>query len=1586
MSELINQLREARKIRENSWIRWASWTRWVGTRGWVSSWYTAPLPYWTSKTKEEEEEEGFLTSVINYIWKKSSAIQSSWANFWERWWDAWREAIDIFNKSTSLWWEAYKFPVETFKDFSWWPLLGVTNLLLDSKEEKERKREQATKFTTGLAWWTFAIWEWLAAPITAALQPWIESASEEDYYWEKGIVWEWLDILDTVQQWGWEKYQDIYKKNVGGRELTEKENDVTKYVGGEAAINWLTWWWIYWVSKLPSVMAKTSSKISSKINWSSDKVNKKVNDFILQNEKDLGMLKGDENSAKQFRSELEEFFTNVNTNRATVDDVDYLKNRWNLKDTKFFSSLLEESNQVTTVNKSMQDSLFAWYYKNATAKQIKQIDAINKKLEELKFDFDKKFKTQRDKVDKIKTEFKIGDNQISEAISIRNRFYDDDIETQFNRINQINTQKKKWDWKEIKDTYQFSPKTNSAIKLEESGFVKIEDVPGREYSVQLTKKWEKFIDSQKNIAPYVKDLIKKDWLAHIPKNIYDYNKGNIARKAEEIKKTLDWTEEMKRIWEINERIQKWKAKTTDYNDINIAIEELNERFNLWLKGQIDNTFNYWYVNSSRLNSIIDEIVEFRKNSFLTLKNVKFPTPKNIKQKLLGQQKITNAVYKEATKQSKIEFQKEKNKINQKYEQRFRNLNKNKDKLGDTYKVRIDELSRIRREELIHLNAKHNNIKTVKQLIKTQLTSLYKNKAYKWDVGKTAFSKIINSKQFDNASTPTQIEKAVASIYKDLSIKYAQNLKKEIGNELNIWRITKSSDRRKKESYTVRDRIRIETFKEIFNVKKWKLSLEEMEKFLQYIKAEKEMMKTKNSKAVLDRNMKNAENVEKAKEEGIAQINWRRNVQEDAYTNIFRNTKERIKTLRNITLFMPRIIEKIFGRDGVVYDKLVRETDYKYSNFESFYQNKIEPAVVLLHKLFGEDIRDFWAFKFITQRQIVNGEVIYPGVNKFRLDEVEKGVKGWYLSQRTTKTKYNTPEDLPADFPLPFREWEKIKDLKIGETIERWRENSFVKWWKVWDWVFSTLWTLTQKTAENLWVNIGLREWYVPFKLKDKSFDDTDLWLGEEMHLANKLQDGFLENVTNSVGGHYEYNPLNLLVTSGKQQAYFAFMAEHFDDLKGLVNWRTFSVKDLWEDVMMGHIEKGEHSFYNSKGKRVKPEPRSDWLYDKESWEVLDVDQLTIKFKWWIKDELNPEGQVLMDSILETVSQWWPWIRRGMLSSEEQMVAKIVNHANLLPLVGSISVILKQWLVNIDALWVDGVRQNILSSFRDLAKNPEAAKNLHQIPDVAARGGWIYLTKELASITPKGLKGWTMAYKEYIKLWTLWMRVVDEFFYSRVYYSAYKNYMVKNGLAKKSDIIEVFDNKEAVKYANDLAKRTAWTANPLWMPEVYKSPLFKSFFGIFTTQLNRVQEYSWAMRAAYRDADYWEMLLRTNMFLIQNATEVAVTYWVGKFMYTIWASKYEEYNKDFFDLFFSTNTLYQTTLWQTFVWSKVSSLAAGFSPSPVLGFWDRLSSEILWMYNAAIDWEWDVVMEKFIDSLTTAFWGSFARYVVNILEQ
>lgn len=1471
--------------------------------------YTYNIAYPINKEKEKDDEDTFLNRFSsNWTWWASRIIKWYKNLYW-----SYTSDDSIKNKALNTW-LTWANTVTSALDMIIWSPISAT------------------------LWW---IWEWKTKDTISKIWEWVKWGGEQFTKWYSDILW---------------------------RDLSKEEKDVTTFVWWEWLAEWATFWLLKWTSGAVKWVSKTAKKISENIFKKTDDIDLEITKQISDLNKQNNVFKS-EIKTSELVDDLKNLYISTKEWTSSIKDVDFVMNKFWLKDKSFFENILEKNNKTSTINNKVSWNLFDWFYKKNKSSVI---DNTIKKLDELWW---KETLPNKERI-KIEKSSWIDKSIIDEAVSVKWEYIKNNINSNLSNVHKFITDKsfiKKWET--IENPYL----SDTVIRLEERWLIKVNKKMSDwfEYKARFTKQWEKAFLKNEEIPLIEKEQIIRDWFS-VKKDTYDYVSWDWITQANIIKNELSyWKKEFNSLWKQYFEIKSWnKTKTSEY-DIVATIKKIDENYNLWLSDDINKIIDNhitWSINNKALDDVVSKIRDIRNKEFIKFSWIRLPKNINtIKAELWITEKYYNRVFQEWKLSMASEYKAKISEIEKTFNRKIRKIKQQKDILKDKYQWKLDELYQKRREDLIILNARLWNLWVVKSLIKKQLYNIYRNKDFLWDITKTAFKKIVNSGKLDNAKTSLEVNNAIDSIYKEITEEYARWLKKAVLKELDIEEVLKSSPRYKREKYTRQDRINLLTAKSLFNNIDWKLDIREVEKFYEKLKLEK-----KNAEAVAKWKLVTAKKeinkkIEIIKSQWIKNLDWLKNIINKREAWIIKKVSKGIKSINNELLFIPRLFENVFWKWSVWYKQFISLVNKSYNDYEVFFQNNTQKLMKNLYSLFGENVSDFWAYVFTINKTYKNWWVNYSWFERIIDDNLSIAKQ-----LRTTEIKFNR---VPDDFPLKQSHRDIIKWTKLWEVLEKYNTDKFIRWLELWNAYAKLSWNLINKTSiETTWIPLWFRDNYMTFKRLwwwDESID-IDIWARDILN--NNIQDWFLKEITDHVKWmNYEYNPLRVLASSWRQQVYYSFMKKIFDQNKEILNWSNISIKDIDIWLIKKYLWWWQYKVINWEWKVVDIKSfktYENWMVLTNNW-LEKLDSLSLKSKWWLIDEFSPETKKYFSEYMNTIAKWWNFRD----TTTEIIVSKIVSQANLLPLVWNLSVMAKQLLTLFDAKWA---WISIFWPIKDIRWNPWIIKKLYEIEAVQLRWWWDYLAKEFYDNLSSSKKI-IIPYKKYLEYWLYAMKEIDKATYSTIYYWAYKDFMIKNNLRSKKSIINDFSNPNAMMYAEDMANRVASTGNPLWMPSVYKNIYIKSFFWIFTTQLNRVQQYRWQLIEAYWDNSFKERILPTVMFFSSNIAEARITYWIWKFMYEIWATTYDKYWEDFEKNMFSAETLFRVTLWQTIVWSKVDSMLSWFSTSPVLWFWDKVAKDLSNIYKEWLKWNEEKVWELRAKTIIYMFWWKRAEQFFNIIK-
>jgi hypothetical protein len=373
----------------------------------------------------------------------------------------------------------------------------------------------------------------------------------------------------------------------------------------------------------------------------------------------------------------------------------------------------------------------------------------------------------------------------------------------------------------------------------------------------------------------------------------------------------------------------------------------------------------------------------------------------------------------------------------------------------------------------------------------------------------------------------------------------------------------------------------------------------------------------------------------------------------------------------------------------------------------------------------------------------------------------------------------------------------------------------------------------------------------------------------------------------------------------------------------------------------------------------------------------------------LNDKLSQEAQYRMRDYISRIWNGWSMAKWEF----EKTVALVSNHFNRLPLMGSLSVIAKQPLALIDWGWLIWYR-NLYRAEADLWNVTDIDKYLNEVPSIFNRWGWDFLIKELGNFTTwADWADWIVKkYNWYVELAMAPIKLADAFAYKRLWLWAYRDYLVKNWMMDSSARIDIKhlkniwrpEYRDAVAYADTLANKTASTANPLLMPQIYDNVFAKAMFWIFTTQLNRIQLLTKDVPNLWKEWDKRRAIVLASSLMASNIAEAYITYQVWKIMYWLWISKWEGYNEDMTDMMFSFDTLYRITAWQFFLPSKWEGLTnENFWPAPIFWGLTKNINTVKDNYQLLIDW--DLSVSSVADIPVNLFWGKILEQIKAFID-
>lgn len=1351
-----------------------------------------------------------------------------------------------------------------------------------------------------------------------------------------------------------------------GRELTETEKSVTGYVGWEWALEATAFWafksaWkigkIWWAAaswafkRMPNIVINKSDFV------------KEWNDLIKSLEKQNKVF--DTHIATDLNKTTEKFkdiIQKVDSWKISVRDVKAEAKKLWVDGDIFVKKLEEISNNnfyrskasteaVSRFSKWLKEKTFkkfesklkeAWYKKGWT--KLKNLEAIQK----LKSTW-----VSQSIIDKVTNTI----DTIWEWLSQEAKALNDILEVQYLKADDASfkdtlSNAPKWEWlKFALDLWVVERKVwgwrNSSLD-----------------SFKLTDKWVetlwKEIDLSKFNSPWKQVDINNfiaNWFAEYKTKDFDI----ISERIDSGKLITPN--------EINEVINDIASGDKDFNIIDTqlyrasqiweldwdllieSLENIDTKYNLKLADKIEKIKNW---DNEILSDVKSQLDELKANEFITVDRIKNPWKTINLSSSIG---LTNKVFwnleKAINKIPNDEFAKRKNLIKQKIDKSRKTIKRKYEKDQITLKAKLRNLNEQKRAKTLELTSKYKWIREIKIEIIDNLKAIWKDGRFKGNQSKL-ISKILSKKQFQRVRTPSELKRLMNSIEKEIEAEHARWIVREIRKELKGSKITKSNKWYKSGKYTIEQAIQLQQAQMAF----WKiwvksLDVSDLEELLDEIKRVR--LEWKNNKIEIDK--KETKRINDSINSILPDIKFLKgigNISEtlDDGTTINVTTLDKLKSVWWdyvwMTLFSNRLVDEIFWKNKEAVKVFIDEPSKAFNALESFEINFTEKVAKQIGNMFWNDIdrlEQFGSFLY-ARRRLYNQDWTTSWIGLDRLMNDKSS-----LFNKKAKDVW----DKPAYWnELPDEIWEKVRKTKLWEVMMRFDEYKQAS--KIWDEFHRLQGKMvneTRKTVDNQFIEPD--EFYIWFKAKRGPRAEITAELGSDDFYNTYISPSALKKVTKEIQNSeyvWDYNPISSMYGPWKQARYYAFMQKAHKDMIAVYDGRGKGFKNLSIDELNEFMDKPESYSFRKSGKNIEIDGEQvnawtskisaiveDIVPDGNGWtksvfnkEIIDVSDIEVKGKWvWVKDSLSDAARYRMSKYIERVWKGWSVID----SQLEKMLAQMANHFNRLPLMGSASVILKQPLSLIDAQWLIGPK-HLIQAEKDLIWEWVFSKNwiskaLDNIPSINNRWGWDYLIRELIKPnTPKNaFEKMSKAYGSYVELAMSPIKYADQWTYKKIWLAAYRRNLVDRGLIDSgqrldASFIKAVD-EEAMSYADDIANRSASTANPLLMPQVYDRAWSKAMFGIFTTQLNRLQIAFKDAPNMWKDGNKQEALYLYASLMTANVAEYAVTVAVGKWAYALWATTWEWYWESFKDQMLTKDMVIRSTIWQTFGWSKLEGI-------------------------------------------------------------
>ena len=1379
----------------------------------------------------------------------------------------------------------------------------------------------------------------LMSPVAPAIEDLINNS------WQENNI---TDLMKVVESWTdslWWIIASVYWVD----DLSEEWKNRLWAIAWET----ITAWW--WALALKSV----KNIIKTWKGWKMDAVDE-INKTILENKQaSESNMFGEEVDETLIRDTLNELDINIEKWRVSEADIATVVKDLNLNDWNFWKDKLNNSLNEWRINAKKEADSFSDLLWDVAAKKN------NKNYEKLVNDWYSSSLKKAEKNAIIKNS-SLSEDDAKKALTQRSKTMAWIMED----LAWNNT----WTIKAMDIDWSFV-KGNDLKKMLDAWLLKIsKDIKNELTSFKLTNKWTRVL-ADTNLPEATKTKFIEQWFAHYPKDKWWAVNWDLITKAKELQTNMWGVRDFKLLWDaiFNKEIGKW-GKVIDF-DIVARMEAINENFklNLWKEiSEIVDTF--WDVDNKKMMKVADKMAELKHDNFIKYSNIKpLASLKSMRDKIISKS-AERALYQEwkrigkAVADTKINIIKQKHKVQKsKIEEKYKDRIKQRDWL--LYRERVKA-----REREMLIRAKQNSYNDIHTLIRENIIDAYNMRGVK-HMSTTMVKKITT--QLDWANTPWKINAKIDAINKELTVQYAKDLFNAMKDELDI----RLKDKNARSRYDVEIYTKLQSLNQIIT-RIWTndLPIASMKSLYNRILQAKDDAKLIAS----SKNIKTAEHINKRvahiKKEEIVDVGALENIK-NKRVGVLKRALASAKSFHTWTTFYPTLMKKMFWQKWTALKEFVTDPNSAMLKSNLFFEEHTQKVWAQLFSLLGEEAWDWWAFMFTKRKTYHWVEVEDAG-----FDRIVEDLDWPAYQKRETQSRW-ADEDLPQDFPLTMEQWTsdvwwvKFKNTKLWEMMENYDNPKWKKASELWSSYQMRIWGMVKKVArEEDFTNMEIYDDYFTFKrMSWKEEDILDMWL--DRLESTIIADWFTKKVTKvkkweSV--NYEYNPISLLTTSWRAQVYYAHMKPAYNNMKNLLEGKTIKYNKLSADELKKVNKESNYRLIDSDWKEIdllstEPVKQADWLeYANTSEWLLLIDDLTIKTWKWLRDWMSKSNNLIMNNYMELTSKWWNFANnRG-----EKIFSWFVNQANLIPLLLKASVVLKQPLSLIDAMWDRELWvKAMISWMADLNSHPSIYKELSKVEAVRDRKLWDPLLREAIEIIDTW---WVNIFKKLhrsiVKVWVAPMWFVDRWVYSNIFYVAYKQYMIKNNLLAKNLNVTKFDNKRALDYASNKANDIASTANPLWMPPAYKSIYTKIFFWIFTTQLKRLDKVVAEVPHLWKNWEKGQAMIQSMFFLTSNVAELSIRYAMWKAMVWLWISTYDKYEEDFLDLMLSYDSLFEVTAWQFLLPSKIKGWYDFWTFKPTDSFVKNIIKDV----KKVVDWD---VVEWLTDLSADTVFGWWTKDIV-----
>jgi hypothetical protein len=1424
---------------------------------------------------------------------------------------------------------------------------------------------------------------WHTEKALSPILAWIMAIFDEPVEGEEIEEGGFLQWVGKAMDFAWDKFTGAVK---GWLEewtsFTEEQKGAGRVVWWELFATAVTAWAIKWVWAVawPTVrQAKSLTKQIGDMRISRADVQKSFETFDSKLNNQSKIFDNVAYTPDQTTAKFQELLGKIGNGDTNVSEISRIAKELKIDDTIYIKKL----NDIANNN----------YYKSSTlTNKVGKLDIWikEKTFNKIKTKFDElgltKSVAKKDRaliIKKVANDFNQSD--VDKALSYMER---QSVSKNADTINQFLEQSKlkaDWLWNEFYDTLEDSRRADLLKNMEDNGLVQkaiIDTKNWQMYSFRYTDKWVKELDwvdyraFEWNYKGDLKASHLENGIAHYP--IKKYN--SVVQKIDDWK-VISYAEVN---WMVNElsgdvnfsAIDSLLFKKSTWTEISNEvlsshIGKIGKRYGLKnITDEVIEKVKLW--DEDAITKVVEQLEELKRNEYITIDRIKNPW-KSIN--FATQTGVTNRLFKSLYK--KVEQLPEGNVgrklwvLKNKIDGTRKSILKKYEWDAITIKAKLKNLTSQHKAQILAIKAQHMWIGAVKEELKKNIVLIGKTGWFKWNID-AVIKKALLPKNWDGIKTPNQLKTKINQINKNIELEHTKGLIREIKDKLKKAKITKNNKWYKAWNIEIEKALQLEQAGKIFGrIKTGDLNVKDLQSLLDEIDEVNSVGKSR--KLMADKEY--AIEINGA----IDNINW--DIDKLKGTKNVENKTFKDKVLwtfssyDNASLFANRLMEKIFGKNKMAKKHFIDDISDGYNRFEKFeiqYSDELAKNVGLIFGNNVDKIEEWWEFLYARRRLYDEKGIHFIGLDRLMNDKTSSFFRKLDVPLEDAKPKFW--QEVPDEM------WDELRKTELGRTMMKMDSPEFIKANQIWDKYHKLTGKMVNKTRidiDNQFIEND--EFYISFQAKrwPNAEVTAELWTKEFMN--SYISPASLKKVSKEMKNWdyiWDYNPISSLYGNGRNARYYAFMQEGHKNMMTLFNGTSKSLKNLTIDELNNISQSGKYTFFKWSSKiefgddvlkAVDDKIDVNVEYFDANWkaimkiETVHIDDIRARTQWiGIKDKLSDEGRYRLKKYIDRVGNGWT----SITETSEKSLALMANHFNRIPLMGSLSVVLKQPLSLIDAQGRIGAK-NLAQAELDLlgwkawnvfGKN-SLSNALDDVPAIHNRGGWDFLIKELRNKTP--WSGWfdkmSSKYNGYVDVAMSPIKYADQWTYKKIWLWAYRESLINKKLLTSTqrvdaDMIKNLD-PESMRYADDIANRSASTANPLMMPQLYDRAWSKALFGIFTTQLNRLQIMFKDVPDLYKDGRKAQAMYLWASLMTANVAEYAVTIAVGKLMLELGWTTWEWYWDDWHELMSSNDALYRMTIGQTFLWSKYEwMLNPQFWPAPIIGWLTKVTKDFDEMFK------------------------------------